>query len=74
LAEAISELKASLWSQETVPARLRLAEIYLAQNRIGEAREQVEAALALDPANTEARALEARLGAGVHAPATGRPQ
>src|SRR3990172_7479374 len=74
LAEAISELKASLWSQETVPARLRLAEIYLAQNRIGEAREQVEAALALDPANTEARALEPRLGAGVHAPATGRPQ
>jgi tetratricopeptide (TPR) repeat protein len=74
LAEAISELKASLWSQETVPARLRLAEIYLAQNRMEEAREQVEAALALDPANTEARALEARLGAGPHPPATGRPQ
>ena len=63
LAEAVSELKAALWSQETLPARLRLAEIYLAENRIEEAREQVEAALALDPGNLDARALQARLGA-----------
>lgn len=74
LAEAISELKASLWSQETLPARLRLAEIYLSQKRLGEAREQVAAALALDPMNTEARALAARLGAATHNETTGKSQ
>ena len=74
VAEAISELKASLWSQETLPARLRLAEIYLGQNRLGEAREQVAAALALDPTNSEARALAARLGTAAGEAATGRPQ
>jgi len=58
---AVSELKASLWSQETVEARLRLAELYLAQQDPQQAREQVQAALALDPNNAEARALAARL-------------
>lgn len=61
LEAAVSELKASLWSQETVEARLRLAELYLAQQDPQQAREQVQAALALDPSNTQARALEARL-------------
>ncbi|MFQ5696349.1 MAG: tetratricopeptide repeat protein, partial [Terriglobia bacterium] len=61
LSEAISELKASLWSQETVTARLRLAEVYLAQNRPADAREQVRAALALEPTHPAARALEAQL-------------
>jgi Tfp pilus assembly protein PilF len=59
--EAIAELKASLWSQETVAARLRLAELYLDQGRAEEARQQLRAALALDPANDAARALERRL-------------
>ena len=59
--EAIAELKASLWSQETVGARLRLAELYLAQGRAEHAREEIRAALALDPSNDAARALERRL-------------
>ncbi|MGH9804726.1 MAG: tetratricopeptide repeat protein, partial [Candidatus Acidiferrales bacterium] len=60
-AEAIAELKASLWSQETVAARLRLAELYLSQGRAEDAREEIRAALALDPANDAARALQRRL-------------
>ncbi|MFQ5662342.1 MAG: tetratricopeptide repeat protein [Terriglobia bacterium] len=63
LQEAISELKASLWSQESVRARLRLAEIYLKQNHLPQARQQVQAALALEPDNAAARALAARLPA-----------
>jgi tetratricopeptide (TPR) repeat protein len=61
LEEAVAELKASLWSQETVEARLRLAELYLAQQDARNAREQVQAALALEPENAEARALDARI-------------
>ena len=59
--EAIAELKASLWSQETVAARLRLAELYLSQGRSEDAREEIRAALALDPSNDAARALQRRL-------------
>ena len=59
--EAISELRAALWSQDTLPVRLRLAEIYLEEDRDREAREQVRAALVLDPASSEARRLADRL-------------
>lgn len=61
LDEAMAELKAALWSKETVEARLLLAEIYLARSQLDEARQQVQAALALDPGNAAARALDARL-------------
>ena len=61
LDDAVGELKASLWSQETIEARLRLAELYLAQQDPQKAREQVQAALALEPDNAEARALDARI-------------
>jgi len=61
LEEAISELKASLWSKDTAEARLRLAEIYLLQDQPEEARRHVRAALALDPENSAARAFDARL-------------
>ncbi len=59
--EAISELRAALWSEDTLPVRLRLAELYLEEDRSREAREQVRAALALDPASSEARNLADRL-------------
>lgn len=74
--EAIAELKASLWSQETVRARLLLAEIYLSRSRWAEAREQIRAALVLDPGNTAARALEARLPPPAAGPEgqSGKPQ
>jgi tetratricopeptide (TPR) repeat protein len=61
LPESVSELKASLWSRDTSEARLRLAKVYLAQNQPDQARRQVEAALALDPDNSEARALGRRI-------------
>jgi uncharacterized protein HemY len=54
-------LRAALWSQDTLPVRLRLAELYLEEDRDREAREQVRAALALDPASSEARRLADRL-------------
>lgn len=59
--DSVSELKASLWSKDTVDARLRLAEIYLAWNQASDARKEVNAALALDPANAEARSLSHRI-------------
>lgn len=59
LPEAIAELKAALWTQETLPARL--AELYLSQQRLTEAREQVQAALVLDPTDVAARQMEKEL-------------
>jgi tetratricopeptide (TPR) repeat protein len=66
-AKAVSELKAALYNQESVPARLKLAELLLTENRTEEAREQVRAALGIDPSNPAARQLEVRLGAGSEA-------
>ena len=43
--------------EDTAEARLRLAEIYLLQDQPEEARRHVRAALALDPQNSVARAL-----------------
>ena len=64
-ADAIAELKAALWGQETLAIHLRLAQLFLQQNRYPEARQQVAAALALDPDNHKARALKGRLPAQV---------
>ncbi len=62
LPEAIAELRASLWSQDSLDARLALAEIYGAQHNLAEARRHLQAALALDPGNARARALGESLG------------
>ncbi|MFQ5694962.1 MAG: tetratricopeptide repeat protein, partial [Terriglobia bacterium] len=63
LAEAVSELRAALWSRDTVQVRLRLAELYLERSQLEEAGAQVRAALALDPESAEAHALEQQLPA-----------
>lgn len=61
LQDSVSELKASLWGKDTVDARLRLAEIYLAWNQAADARKEINAALALDPGSAEARSLSHRI-------------
>lgn len=61
-AEAIQAFKIALWSEETVDAHLALAEAYLASQNIPAAKEEVDRALALDPASVEARALRVKIG------------
>ena len=55
--EAVDELKISVWSQDTLPARLRLAEAYLAARNPGLARAELQTVLARDPANVRAKQL-----------------
>lgn len=71
-ADAIRELRASVWSRDTVVARLLLARLYSHQGRLDDAGAQVRAALALDSQNVEAQALEKTIAArrGVAAVAT----
>ena len=64
LREAIEAFKISLWSQETVAAHLALAEGYLEAKTLDLARSEVERALALDPASTQAQQLLDRLKRG----------
>jgi tetratricopeptide (TPR) repeat protein len=62
--EGIEELKLSLWSEETVPARLALAEAYVQARDLVAARAEVHRALALDPQSADARKLLDRIGPG----------
>lgn len=62
--EAVEALKIALWSDETVPTRLALAEAYLEVQDTASARAEVDRALALDPQSAEAAALKARIGGG----------
>jgi tetratricopeptide (TPR) repeat protein len=55
--EAVDALKISLWSQETAPARVALAETYLSLKNTAAARMELERALTLDPASAEAKRL-----------------
>jgi tetratricopeptide (TPR) repeat protein len=62
--EAIDALKISIWSHESAPAHLALAEAYLENNDRDAARAEVQRALKLDPDSADARTLLARIGAG----------
>ena len=55
--EAIDALKISLWSAETAPAHVALAEAYLQAKNPASARTEAERALTLDPASSDARHL-----------------
>jgi tetratricopeptide (TPR) repeat protein len=55
LSDAVSALKISIWSLDSIAARLALAEAYSLEGAVAKARTEVQAALALDPANVEAR-------------------
>lgn len=59
--QAVDALKISIWSEDTAPARVALAEAYLKQGKSTEARAELERALALDPASDAARRLLATL-------------
>jgi tetratricopeptide (TPR) repeat protein/TolB-like protein len=60
--EAVEALKIALWSDETVPAHLALAEAYLVVQDTASARAEVDRALALDPQSEAAKALKAKIG------------
>jgi tetratricopeptide (TPR) repeat protein len=55
--EAIDALKISIWSEDTAPARVALAEAYLVGKNTDAARTELERALALDPDAPGARPL-----------------
>ncbi len=55
--DAADALKISLWSQDTAPARVALAETYLSLKNTAAARAELERALALDPASADAKRL-----------------
>ena len=59
--EAVDELKISVWSQDTVPARVRLAEAYIAARHPDLARTELQTVLMRDPANSRARQLLTQL-------------
>jgi tetratricopeptide (TPR) repeat protein len=61
LEEAIKEWKLALQSANSAMAHSALAHLYYTLNRPKEAREEVEAALALDPGNHEAMEMRALL-------------
>jgi tetratricopeptide (TPR) repeat protein len=56
-AEAIEALKISIWSEDTAAARVALAEAYIAAKNNPAARTELERALALDPASSDAKRL-----------------
>lgn len=55
--DAVDALKISIWSADSVPARIALAEAYLRLGNKELARTELERALALDPASAEAKKL-----------------
>jgi tetratricopeptide (TPR) repeat protein len=55
--EAVDALKISIWSQDTAPAHLALAEAYLKLGNTTAARSELERTLVLDPDSLEARKL-----------------
>jgi tetratricopeptide (TPR) repeat protein len=57
LQEAVDALKIAIWSEDTAPARIALAEAYLRMGSPEEARPELERALALDPESADARRL-----------------
>jgi tetratricopeptide (TPR) repeat protein len=70
--EAVNALKISLWSRDTAPAHVALAEAYLRLKDVASARAQAQRALALDPASAEAKALLQRIDGGGPGRPTGR--
>jgi Tfp pilus assembly protein PilF len=59
--DAIDALKISIWSQETVAARVALGEAYLKAGNTAAAKEQAERALKLSPESAEVKQLLSRI-------------
>jgi tetratricopeptide (TPR) repeat protein len=61
--EAIDAFKISLWSSETAPGHVALADAYLQMKDIDAARGEIERALTIEPASTEAKQRLTQIGA-----------
>ena len=61
--DAVSALKISIWSADTIAARLALAETYAQTKDVAAARAEAQAVLRRDPGNLEARRIFERLAA-----------
>ena len=59
--DAIDALKISIWSEETVAARLALAEAYLKAGNSAAARTEAERALVLEPQSADAKRILATI-------------
>ena len=59
--EAVDALKISIWSEDTAPARIALAEAYLKLKNPVAARTHLERALTLDPASPAAKRILAEI-------------
>jgi tetratricopeptide (TPR) repeat protein len=59
--EAVDALKISIWSEDTVTARIALAEAYVKLRNDAAAREQLERALVLDPNSADAKRMLAEM-------------
>ena len=57
LRDGVDALKISIWSEDSAPARVALAEAYLKLKDPAGARAELERALVLDPASAEAKRL-----------------
>ena len=60
-ADAVEALKISIWSADSAPARVALAEAYLKQQNTAAARTELDRALVLDPESVDAKRLLATL-------------
>jgi Tfp pilus assembly protein PilF/TolB-like protein len=56
-ADAVEALKISIWSEDSAPAHVVLAQAYLSMKNSPAARNELQKALKLDPASSEARRL-----------------
>jgi len=59
--EAVNALKISIWSEDTVPAHVVLAEAYLKLGNTAGARAELERALVLDPNSADAKRMLAEM-------------
>lgn len=59
--EAVDEFTISIWSRDSVAARLALAEAYMQIQNMTDARRELEVVLSREPTNPDARRLLARI-------------
>ena len=62
--DAIAALKISIWSRDTAPAHVALADAYLRLKDVAAARTHAQKALTMDPKSEEAAALLKRIDGG----------
>ena len=68
--EAVDALKISIWSRDTAPGHVAMADAYLRLKDGAAARLHVQKALAIDPASADAKALLIRIDSGGRPPAS----